>query len=164
MFTMRGRIIGFGLLVLVGLIVSNFTSADRNAEGEITKSGDVSVVEVQLGDCFDDLTIAEDGSSTVSSLHAVPCSEGHQWQNFYQEELTLDSYSEDEVSQSADSICSSAAERLASNMSAIKIDAFRNANVTISQPTFKSWTVSSDRTVGCLIGSDLDTYYTSVFD
>ena len=158
------RVIGFGVLVIVGLVISHFTSADRNDAGEITKSGDVSVTEVQLGDCFDDLTDSSGEAVTLSSLHAVPCSEGHHWQVFHQEDISLADYDEETVSQTAEYICNQAADILFANMSAIKFDAYQYANLTLTYPTYKSWTVSSDHAVGCLVGDHSDTFYSSVFE
>jgi hypothetical protein len=161
---MSERLIGFGILVVIGLTISQCTSADRNDAGQITKAGDVSVTDVQLGDCFDDLTDSSGVAVTLSSLRAVPCNEGHHWQVFHQEELTLSDYDEDSVSQSAEYICNQAADTLYANMSAIKFDAYQNANLSLTYPTYKSWTVGSDHLVGCLVGDHLETYYSSVFE
>lgn len=161
---MRERIIGFGILVVIGLTISQCTSADRNDAGQITKSGDVSVTDVQLGDCFDDLTDSSGEAVTLSSIRAVPCNEGHHWQVFHQEDLILSVYDEDTVSQTAEYICNQAADTLFANMTAIKFDAYQNANLTLTYPTYKSWTVGSDRVAGCLVGDHLETFYSSVFE
>jgi hypothetical protein len=49
-------------------------------------------------------------------------------------------------------------------MSPIKYDAFRNAEIGYFYPTSDSWTSSDDRLIECLVGSDVETYFTSVLD
>ena len=161
---MRGRVLGIGALVVIALIISHFTDAGRNDAGEVTKSGDVSAAEVQVGDCFDDLPQVGAEGSTFSSVHAVPCVEGHHWQAFHEEAASLDSFSDDAIESAANSICDAATQTLINNMSSIKYDAFRNAQLTYFAPTYKSWTIHGDRSIQCLIGSDSESYYTSVFE
>lgn len=161
---MRRRLVGFAILVVIGLIIGQFTSAERNEAGEITKSGDVGVTEVQLGDCFDDLLDATGTGVTFSSLNAVPCNEGHHWQVFHQEDITLNDFSEKAAGEMAEYICNQEADALLINMSSVKYDAFQNASFTVTYPTFKSWTIGNDRSIGCLVGDDSQTFYTSVFE
>ena len=158
------KFIGWGFIALVALTISHFTSADRNDSGEITKSGDVSASEVQIGDCFDDLPQSSEEGTTFSSVHAVPCSEAHHWQAFHEESASLDTYSDAGIEAAAGVICNNASQTLVNNMSSIKYDAFQNAKLTYFAPTYKSWTVHGDRSVQCLIGSDYETYFTSVFE
>jgi hypothetical protein len=161
---MRARVIGFGIIAIIALIISNVTDADRNNSGEVTKSGDVSATEVQVGDCFDELSDISTEGSTFSSVHAVPCNEGHHWQAFYQDGTSLESFSVSDVESAASSICGSAAESLINGMSSIKYDAFQNAQLAHFAPTFKSWNNNNDRLIQCLIGSASEIYFTSVFE
>ncbi|CAB4756182.1 unannotated protein [freshwater metagenome] len=161
---MRGRALGIGVIVVIALLISHFTSAGRDDSGEITKSGDVSASEVQVGDCFDDLPQLSTEGSTFSSVHAVPCNEGHHWQAFHQEGSSLESYSETDIKSEAGAICNSVAQTLINNMSPIKYDAFQNVQLTYFAPTYKSWSTHGDRLVQCLIGSDTESYFTSVLE
>lgn len=64
-------------LVVVGLGYGFFTSLDdanRDVSGEIVSGGDLDVMNVQPGDCFDD---PGSGDEVVFQLEAVPCSEPH---------------------------------------------------------------------------------------
>lgn len=161
---MRARVIGIGVFIVIALLISHFTDAGRNDAGEVTKSGDVSAADVQVGDCFDEIPALSPEGSTFQSVHAVPCSEGHHWQAFHEENTSLESYSETDVLSSAGQICDSATETLINSMSSIKFDAFQNAQVTYFTPTYSSWSDKGDRLVQCLIGSDDESYFTSVFE
>jgi hypothetical protein len=83
---------------------------------------------------------------------------------FYQGTSTLTSYSEDAARQEASDICNEAVNNLFNQMSPIKYDAFRNAEIGYFYPTSDSWTSSDDRLIECLVGSDVETYFTSVLD
>ena len=161
---MRARVIGFGVIAIIALIISNFTDANRHDSGEVTKSGDVSAAEVQVGDCFDDLSDISTEGSTFSSVHAGPCNEGHHWQAFHQDDTSLESFSVSDIESAASSICGSAAQSLINAMSSIKYDAFQNAELAHFAPTLDSWNNNSDRLIQCLIGSDSELYFTSVFE
>lgn len=161
---MRSRIIGFFILVALGLVIEQCSSAKRDDAGVITKSGDVSAFEIQVGDCFKELPNLNETAQSLSTVSAVPCNEAHHWQAFNKSYSSLADYSEEGVSQEANTVCNSAAQNLVNNMSAIKYDAFSNAQVTLFYPTYKSWTLRGDRAIDCLIGNDTETYFTSVFE
>lgn len=57
-----------------GYLFSTFGSADRDGSGEIVGSGDLDVMSLQVGDCFDD---PEDLEDVVYDVAAVPCAEAH---------------------------------------------------------------------------------------
>ena len=158
---MRTRVIGFIILAIIGFTISECSSADRNDSGDIVTSGDVQVSDTRVGDCYNDLPA--DGE-TFSSVKAVPCNEAHQYQLFYQGVSILTSFLEDEVRQEASDVCNEAADTLFNQMSAIKYDAFKSAELGVFYPTSNSWASRDDRKLDCLIGSDTETYFTSVFD
>ena len=158
---MRTRVIGFIILAIIGFTISECSSADRNDSGDVVKSGDVQASDTQVGDCFNDLPA--DGEP-FSSLKAVPCIEGHQYQLFYRGTSTLSSFSEEAAFQEAEEICQDAAVSLFRQMSAIKYDAFKDADLGYIYPTEKSWSSKGDRKVECLVGSDTETYFTSILD
>ena len=158
---MRTRVIGFIILAIIGFTISECSSADRNDLGDIVKSGDVQASDTRVGDCFNELPA--DGE-TFSSVRAVPCNEAHQWQLYFRGTSTLSSFSEDVVRLETSDICKEAASTLFNQMSAIKYDAFKNAELGFFYPTSDSWTSDDDRKLECLVGSDSETYFTSVFD
>jgi hypothetical protein len=158
----KAKYVGFAIIIVMGLILSECSSADRDESGQITKSGDVSAFDIQVGDCFKDLP--EGDSYAFSSVSAVPCNEAHQWQAYHSGSISLTSYSTEAAAAQAEPVCSNAAEELFINMSSIKFDAFRNTGLTYIYPTYKSWTSRGDRSVVCLLGSVVDTYFTSVFE
>jgi hypothetical protein len=158
---MRTRIIGFIILAIIGFTISECSSADRNDSGDIVKSGDVQASETRVGDCFNELPA--DGE-TFSSVKAVPCNEAHQYQLFYRGTSSLTSFSEEAARQEASEVCNEAADSLFNQMSAIKYDAFKSADLGFFYPTSESWTSNNDRALECLVGSDVETYFTSVFD
>lgn len=158
---MRTRLVGFLILAAIGITISECSSADRNDSGDIVSSGDVQASDVRLGDCFNNLPAERE---SFSSVKAVPCSESHQWQLFYRGTLSLSSYSEVEVRKAASDMCNDAANSLFNQMSAIKFDAFKNAELGFFSPSKNSWSARNDRSLECLVGSDIETYFTSVFD
>jgi hypothetical protein len=71
-----GRLIVWAVIVFIGLGWGFFTSlddADRDGSGEIVAGGDLDVMTIQVGDCFDD----PDETGVVYNLDAVPCSQPH---------------------------------------------------------------------------------------
>ena len=161
---MRPKFIGFILLIVLALILDQCSSAKRDDSGSITNAGDVGAFEIQRGDCFDSLPNFDADGGTFSSLNAVPCNEAHHWEVFYQDSISLSSFADDAVREEASAICNSATERLITTMSSIKYDAFQSAELTYFAPTSKSWNSAGDRAVDCLIGSDVDTYFTSAIE
>ena len=83
---------------------------------------------------------------------------------FQQEQQELESFSESDIESAASSICGSAAQSLLTGMSSIKYDAFQNAELAHFAPTHDSWNNNDDRLIQCLIGSDSEVYFTSVFE
>lgn len=57
----------------------------RDASGDITESGDASVFELQVGDCFDDQTGSGD---VVFDVPVVPCTEPHDNEIYFEFEMT----------------------------------------------------------------------------
>ena len=161
---MKSRIIGFAILVAIGLILDQCSSAKRDDSGQITTSGNVSAFEMKVGDCFKSLPSNLSESTSFSDVEAVPCNEGHHWQNYFEGTIDLVAFNEDAVANAADALCNDAAQKLIYKMSAIKYDAYQNAKLSFVYPTYESWTNKGDRSVSCVIGSSIDLYYSSVLD
>jgi hypothetical protein len=159
----KNRIIGFIILVIIGSIISQCTSAKRDSSGEITKSGDLEVTETRLGDCFADLPDVTEAVLDISSVKAVSCSEPHSWQIFHKSSLTLDTFSVAAVIEESNQMCEIAIESLIMTLSDSQINEYRTADINIIQPTSASWAKGS-KAVDCLIGSDTQVYYSSILD
>jgi Septum formation len=81
---------------------TSFNDADRDGSGEIVSAGQLDVMSLQVGDCFND---PEELEQVVFDVAAVPCSEPHDNEVFalmpfgsafgdsYPGEATLDDYS-----------------------------------------------------------------------
>jgi hypothetical protein len=69
-----------GALVLVSAVAGWYLTAGRSATGEIDKSGDLSVLDLRVGDCFDDRDPSADQTADVK---AVPCTTEHEYEVFY---------------------------------------------------------------------------------
>jgi len=67
--------VGIGLLILGGWnLLTGLDDASRDESGEIVSGGDLDVMTLQVGDCFNDL---DDLEGPVSNVAAVPCDEVH---------------------------------------------------------------------------------------
>lgn len=70
------RFIGLGILlvvVIVGIVVQQVTSASRSSSGQVTKQGNLGVDSLRVGDCFD----SPSGSTDIESVTAIPCTQAH---------------------------------------------------------------------------------------
>ena len=76
-----------GWLVVAAALVTGACGDDgpaRDAEGNITETGDVSVFSLQTGDCFDDPAAQQ---TQVDQVTVVPCSQPHDNEIFYSFDL-----------------------------------------------------------------------------
>jgi len=160
----KNRIIGFVVLGIIGLIISQFTGAKRDDSGQITKSGDIGAFETHIGDCLKDMPNIPDAGTSINNLNAIPCNEAHHWQVFYKSSINLSTYSEQGVIDSASSICNSGIDALWQSISSLKASEYGDADITYLHPTSESWNTKGDRAVDCLIGSDTQIYYSSVLN
>jgi Septum formation len=69
-----------GAFVLVSTVAGWYFNASRSPTGEIEKSGDLSVLDLRVGDCFDDKDSSADQTADVK---AVPCTTEHEYEVFY---------------------------------------------------------------------------------
>ena len=159
----KNRLLGLFILIIVGTVINQCTSADRDSSGEITKSGDVKVTDMRVGDCFIDIPNVTDETIQLSTVKAIPCSEPHSWQVFHKSNVMLEEYSLDALTEETTRICGDATDALISTLNDLKFNEYRTADINISQPTSSSW-AKGDRVTTCLIGSDSQTYYTSILD
>lgn len=74
-FTSVGARVVIGLLIAGGWwLFTSFDDASRDGDGEIVGRGDLGVMAMQVGDCFDD---PDELENVVYDVAAVPCSEPH---------------------------------------------------------------------------------------
>jgi len=159
----KNRIAGFLILVIIGTVLSQCTSADRDSGGEISKSGDLNVNQTRIGDCFIDFPDVTLEVTNISSVKAVPCTEPHSWQVFHKSSLLPGEYSDVAVIDASNEVCGSAIDALFTSLNDLQYNEYRSADINIIQPTEKSW-ANGNRAVDCLIGSNTQTYYSSVLD
>lgn len=82
------------LAAIVGFaIYGASTNADRDSSGAIVEEGSIGAFNVQVGDCFNDVTSFEE----VSSVPGVPCSDPHDNETYAVFDLTVASYPEGEL-------------------------------------------------------------------
>jgi hypothetical protein len=61
-------------------IVGWYFNASRSPSGEITKSGDMTAVDLRVGDCFD---LKDPAADEVEDVTAGPCTVAHEFEMFY---------------------------------------------------------------------------------
>jgi ribosomal protein L40E len=69
----------YGVIALAVIGTSTFFAARRGDTGEVTDAGDMSVFDLQVGDCFD----VETDATEVESVRAIPCDEPHTYEMFW---------------------------------------------------------------------------------
>lgn len=159
----RSRIIGLIILVIIGVIITQCTSASRDSSGEINKTGDLKINEMRVGDCFIDMPNVTEELIEIESVKAIPCNEPHSWQVFHKSNASLDKFSVVAITEESSEICDYAIEALIATLNDSQLNEYRTADINISQPTSVSWGMG-DKAVRCLIGSDTQTYYTSLLN
>jgi len=152
-----------GSVALGGVAVFGIGAVDnttRDDSGSIVEAGELGAFVTQVGDCFFDLPQNEVGITTVQG---VPCSEAHHWQVVHKENISLDEFDAGSVTTLADNLCNRAVENIANSISYEKALEYEDASLSGLYPTEQSW-LKDDRTVDCLLGNDVITYYSSILD
>ena len=160
----KDRIVGIVLLCILALIINQCSSAKRNDNGEISKAGDLDAYVTQVGDCLETFPAAAGTTELISTLDAIPCSQPHRWEVFYKSSSNLDTFTEQGVSDEANSLCNSAIEAILSSASSIKVNEYATARLGSINPTSNTWNLKNDRAIDCLIGSDTQFYYSSILE
>lgn len=89
---LRTRVVIVILFVVIGGVVAWYSNAARSSSGAINKSGDLTVTDLRVGDCFD---LKSTDATTVNNVTARPCSEQHQHELFYSGSMLDGSYPDD---------------------------------------------------------------------
>ncbi len=140
---MRLRLTIIVLALALVAAACNSGEPERDTSGAITESGSASVFALQIGDCFnDDPSFAE----TVAEVAAVPCSQPHDNEIYYEYSMTDSSFPGDDAALEAGAFrCLD------------EFDAFVGIDYLDSEldlfpitPTSESWT-EGDRVVYCAL-------------
>ena len=63
-----------------GAVAGWYFNASRSSSGEITKTGDMTAVDLRVGDCFD---LKNPTADEVEDVTAGPCTSAHEFEMFY---------------------------------------------------------------------------------
>jgi hypothetical protein len=140
--------------------ISAIDNTTRNETGEIVESGDLGAFVTKVGDCIYDLPRDSD---TVDILKGVPCSEPHQWQVIHKENSNLTEFSQTAIEDEAVEICDAAIDSLGNTLDNLKLFEYKDTTYQYFLPTPESWE-NEDRIIDCLIGSETEIFYSSIFD
>jgi hypothetical protein len=69
-----------GLIAVATAIGGWYFSAGRNASGGIDRAGDLSAVELRIGDCFD---LKDPDAEELDDVAARPCNTEHEFELYY---------------------------------------------------------------------------------
>ncbi len=77
------------VLVAGGAIVGLIFNATRSATGEIDRSGDLTVTDLRVGDCFD---LKSPDEELIDTVTARPCTEEHEYELYFVESMPAGSF------------------------------------------------------------------------
>ena len=160
-------------LVIVGLIAGGYYLVDetgnldetkRDREGKIVQSGDVGVLKIKVGDCYNDVPIIAEGETNeVEKVTGVPCSGSHRWEAYAGKTSSLAIFDEAALIQEATDFCQG--DSVYDFIKNLSIDRqnqiyslYEKADVIALWPV-DEYTFEQDKVINCLIGSDTE-YYT----
>jgi hypothetical protein len=136
-------LIVFVALIAVGAITSFFFSASRSDSGEISRSGDIDVNDLRVGDCFD---FKDPDAEEFDQVTARPCSEEHGYELFFVGTMPAETYPTDTA---FDSYVTDACEPAFATYVGRAYEASR-LELTWVGPTSDGWN-SGDHAVQCLL-------------
>lgn len=84
----------WGVLILGGSIAGVVFNAARDDEGGITKSGDLKIYDLRVGDCFD---LKDPTAELIEDVNAVPCTQEHEYEMFHIGSMSAGAYPTDEA-------------------------------------------------------------------
>jgi hypothetical protein len=70
----------FAVIVAGGGIGGAIANADRSSSGEIVKGGDLTAVDLRVGDCFD---LKDPAAVEIDDVTAGPCTDEHEYEMFF---------------------------------------------------------------------------------
>ena len=136
-------LIVFAGLIAVGAITSFFFSASRSDTGEISRSGDIDVNDLRVGDCLD---FKDPDAEEFDQVTARPCSEEHGYELFFVGSMPAETYPTDDA---IDSYVTDACEPAFATYVGRSFESSR-LEMTWLAPTSAGWN-SGDHAVQCLL-------------
>ena len=130
-------------LIAVGAVSSFFFSASRSDTGEISRSGDIDVNDLRVGDCFD---FKDPEAEEFDQVAARPCSEEHGYELLFVGPMPAETYPPDTA---FDSYVADACEPAFATYVGRSYQASR-LELTWVGPTEDAWN-SGDHAVQCLL-------------
>jgi hypothetical protein len=138
----RLSILGVVLAIaLISFLVKHFSAAQVDANGNVTKAGNLSVFSLKTGQCFDEPST----STAVSSITAIPCDQAHDAQVTGNISLTESSYDQSALDSDASNQCQTIAD---GTVDGTKIGA--DAGVLYFVPNQDDWN-TGDHSATCAI-------------
>ena len=132
----------YAIAVLAYLGYGAVTGADRDSTGTIVDGGSLDAFQIQVGDCFDDVSSYEE---EIHNLPGVPCSEPHDNEAFAVFDVTMASYPGDEMGEVAYDSCMQRFERFVG-----KDYESSSLEIMTLYPTTESWK-QHDREIVCAL-------------
>jgi hypothetical protein len=157
------RLAAGGAAAVIGLGVWGVAGEDhtvRTDSGAIVESGELGAFATQVGDCFDGLPLDD---APVSTVQGLPCSNAHHWQVVHKSDSYLDTYDSDALDSEIEMACNAAIDGIIKGLSESKLSEYQNADISTLKPTAESW-AKGDRTYDCLVGSDYESYFSSLLN
>jgi hypothetical protein len=139
------RIAALALVLAVALGACSDDGPGRDDAGQITSAGDLSVFDLQVGDC---VLIDDELEAANETLPVVPCDEPHQAEVYALVDVDdLDQYpGERELSNRAETEC------VAEFADYVGVDLADSVLFfTYMIPSIRSWQDDDDRTVVCMV-------------
>ena len=89
-----GQLLRFWWIPAVGiaLAIGWFTSAQRGDDGALSTSGNVTVDDLRVGDCFNAAEVTDTEETEISDVEGVPCDEPHSFEVFAVADYSGDEY------------------------------------------------------------------------
>ncbi|HET9655904.1 MAG TPA: septum formation family protein [Kineosporiaceae bacterium] len=135
---------GWVLLLIAGITFAALTSAHRDGAGTVTSGGTLNARSVKVGDCIEGFNV----STTVRSVHAVPCTQPHNAEVIGEFSVADGTYpGENEIRNQAEMRCS---DLIPSDLGSLDP---QSLHLYYFYPMRSTWALH-DRTVHCIIGSD----------
>ncbi|MCP9489353.1 MAG: DUF4190 domain-containing protein [Solirubrobacteraceae bacterium MAG38_C4-C5] len=130
------------LVIAIGIGSVVFTEAERDAGGDVAEGGDLSVFEVQTGDCLQGVTETE----AALNVEAVPCEQPHDAEVVADFELPEGDWP------GLEPVIARAEERCAQLSAGLPPSpALEDGEIFFYHPTEQSWDTVDDREVLCLL-------------
>jgi hypothetical protein len=136
-------VIVFVALLAVGAVSSFLFSASRSDSGEISRSGDIDVNDLRVGDCFD---FKDPDAEEFDQVTARPCTEEHEYELFFVGTMPAETYPTDNA---FDSYVTDACEPAFATYVGRAYESSR-LELTWVGPTSDAWN-SGDHVVQCLL-------------